>query len=456
MEVLPATWLDTTVRAAFGFARAHATEAAAATATATTLAKGVLYAMTISKLKIMGAMVLACGFACGGVQTFGQLGRPSERPRQGGAVPDADEPQAALTRSVDKLQSELDETARRTTGMQKVLQDIRTDLKALRANRLAGRPMTEYAQAAGRLADALKRHPARLGADVGWGYQVYMLDLVEGGTTLVADEPLPGQFCSGIPRWSHDGTRIVFDTTGGEWPRARLMAIEVRENRPIFTKLGAGNNPTFSPDDTQIAFLLHAGNEAGAGGGVWMMRADGSGRHHVADFGAPFWSPDGRELLINSYTLPTKSTVHNLETKHEAVVRVAGHQIFSWPSWAGPGMVVSALAPAEKYEGDSIVLLDVRKPAEAKITEVLWKRSEDLNVTPRWPIYQPDTGDCFFVGEEPSKRRLYSLRRGESLRARQMGVVEHQRPGQHQQLAGLSFSPDGRYLLFEANRPERN
>ena len=55
MEVLPATWLDTTVRAAFGFARGHATEAASATATATTLAKGVLYAMTISKLKIIGA-----------------------------------------------------------------------------------------------------------------------------------------------------------------------------------------------------------------------------------------------------------------------------------------------------------------------------------------------------------------------------------------------------------------
>jgi len=234
------------------------------------------------------------------------------------------------------------------------------------------------------------------------------------------------------------------------------MAIEVRDKRPIYTNLGAGNNPTFSPDDKQIAFLLHAGNEAGAGGGVWMMRADGTGRHRVGDFGAPFWSPDGRELLINSYSLPTKSTVLDLETKEEAIVRVAGHQIFSWPSWAGPGMLVSALAPWETYEGDSIALLDVRQPAEAKIAEVLWKRSEDLNVIPRWPVYRPDTGLCFFVGEEPKKRALYTLRRGESLQARPMGVVEHQRPGQHQQLAGLSFSPDGRYLLFEANRPERN
>ena len=126
-----------------------------------------------------------------------------------------------------------------------------------------------------------------------------------------------------------------------------------------------------------------------------MMHADGSGRHRVGDFGAPFWSPDGREFLINSYSLPTTSTVINLETKDGGVVEVPGHQIFSWPSWVGPGTVVSALAPKEKYEGDSIALLDVRKPAEAKILEVLWKRDADLDVTPRWPVFRPETSQLF-------------------------------------------------------------
>jgi hypothetical protein len=31
-----------------------------------------------------------------------------------------------------------------------------------------------------------------------------------------------------------------------------------------------------------------------------------------------------------------------------------------WPSWAGPGLVVTALAPKEKYEGDAISLVDGR------------------------------------------------------------------------------------------------
>ena len=197
--------------------------------------------------------------------------------------------------------------------------------------------------------------------------------------------------------------------------------------------------------------MLHAGIEAGAGGGVWMMHADGSGRHHVGDFGSPFWSPDGREFLINSYSLPTTSTVINLETREVGVIEVPEHQIFSWPSWAGPGTVATALAPKEKYEGDSIALLDVHEPAEAKILEILWKRSADLDVTPRWPVFRPGTRQCFFEGVEGDKRTIYSVQRGESLRAKHMGVVGHQH-GPRPALGSLSFSPDGRYLLLDANR----
>ena len=178
------------------------------------------------------------------------------------------------------------------------------------------------------------------------------------------------------------------------------------------------------------------------------MLADGSGRRRVGEFGAPFWSPDGREFLINSFAEPWDCTVINLETKEGGVVRVAGHRTFSWPSWAGPGTLASALATKE--EGDSIALLDVRKPAEAKIIEVLWKRGEELDVTPRWPVYRPDTRRCFFVGVEPGKRTLFSVQRGESLRARRMEPEGHD-----DTLGNLEFSPDGRYLLFSANRPDR-
>jgi dipeptidyl aminopeptidase/acylaminoacyl peptidase len=378
-------------------------------------------------------------------------------------MPDADERQDALTRSVDRLQIELEHSARRNTEMQNVLQNIRADLKALReshgpaapdqaARRFAEGIKADSALAVSRLAEALKRHPAKLTADRGYGYQIYMLDLVEGGTTLIVNEPIPDQVGSGMPRWSHDGSRIVFDTTGSQLPVARLMAIEVRDGVPKFTDLGAGNNPTFSPDDRRIAFLLHQDAEPGAEPGIWVMQADGSGRRYIGEFGAPFWSPDGREFLINSYSIPTQSTVFNLETKEGGIVQVRGHQIFSWPSWAGPGTLVSALAT--NGVADSIALIDVRKPAESKMIQVLWKRGENLDVTPRWPVFRPGTRQFFFVGEESNKRALYTLERGESIQARRTEVIERQRPPHHQQLGDLSFSPDGRYLLFKAFQPD--
>jgi hypothetical protein len=161
MEALPARLLDTTVRAAFGFAGGQASEAALISATATTLAQGVLHTMTISQLKILGATALACGFAWGGVQTSGQFGGLGGSQRPVCAAPDDDERQAALTRSVDRLQTELDESARRNTEMRKALEAIRADLKALRASQ---RPSVAK-KAASRLAEEPSRSIARF-ADV--------------------------------------------------------------------------------------------------------------------------------------------------------------------------------------------------------------------------------------------------------------------------------------------------
>ena len=266
-----------------------------------------------------------------------------------------------------------------------------------------------------------------------------------------------------MAKWSHDGSRILFSAgTTSDWPRGRIWAIDVRDGKPAYTELGEGNDPTFSPDDKSIAFLLHASVEAGMGGAVMMMRADGSGRHRLTEFGSPFWSPFDGELLINSYSLPSKSEIFNLKTKKGRVIEVPDHQVFSWPSWVGPRTVVTALAPKETSEGDSIVLLDVSEPAEAKILEVLWKRDADLDVVPRWPVFRPGTNQLFFEGVVPKKeggpperRALYSILRGESLRAKPFGLVGHEHiPGSTGTgLGSLSFSPDGRYLLIDANGP---
>src|SRR5262249_6722787 len=86
---LPAGLFNATVRASLGSAGRRATEVASASAAVTSLARRVLQTMTISKLKILGAMALACGFAWGGVRNLGQAGGLGGGPGPGKPPPEA-------------------------------------------------------------------------------------------------------------------------------------------------------------------------------------------------------------------------------------------------------------------------------------------------------------------------------------------------------------------------------
>jgi RNA polymerase sigma factor (sigma-70 family) len=456
---VPTLLSDATVRASLEFVGRQTAETALASKTVATLAKGVLHTMSTSKLMLLATTALASALAIGGAQVFGQLGRRAEK-EPAAAVPDASDPQAALRHSVDKLETKLDDTARRNAEMQRELQGIKTRLEGMRA--AGGRAPAKQLAAAlarkepakpavDRLADVLKRHPAKRGGMDGDRMQVYMMDLVDGGTTLIADEPIPGLIRSSDPRWSNDGSRIVFAAAmDRSWQRSRLISIDVREGdaSPTLKDLGPGGCPTFSADDKKIAFLLTPSASPDERQGVWIMEADGSVRRRAGDFGAPLFSRDGREFLINDFSNTfTRTMVMNLEKLSEGFLAVEGYQIFSWPTWAGPGTLVACLAT--EREGDTIALLDVTKPAEAKVIEILWKRGPDLDLAPRWPLYLADTRRCFFFGvDEANKRALYSVKRGESGRAERMEPEL-----QDDWRGGLTASPNGRYLLFHANRP---
>ena len=168
---VPTALVSTTVRASLEFVGRGMPDATAASKTAITLATEVLSTMSMSKLMIMVAAALTCVLGVGGAQVFGQFGRQDQK-EPAAAVPDAGEPQAALMRAVDRLGADLDDTARRNAEMQRELQDIKKRLEALGA--AGGLPPAKQLAAAlalkqapkpavDRLADALKRHPAKRG-----------------------------------------------------------------------------------------------------------------------------------------------------------------------------------------------------------------------------------------------------------------------------------------------------
>jgi Tol biopolymer transport system component len=300
------------------------------------------------------------------------------------------------------------------------------------------------AQAVARLVEQLRRHPVRPKAAPD-RHALYMIDLTNGKVTLIADQPGPNLTHCGSSTWSHDGRRILFDATPGtQWALTHLKAIEVGEGRPSVTDLGTGNCPSFSPADDRIAFLSNAD---GVQMGVWMMKADGSGRRLLGDYGRPAWSPDGRQLMIISFSNPRQVTLMDADPDRSGVLRLADYQIHADPSWAGEGTIVAVIGPTE---ADTLALIDVSDPSRPRVKDVLWRRANGPDVEPSYPIYSATSRRCIFVGTGAKGGALYSVDQGKS------GPAKRVEPeGYDRSITSLAFSPDSRYLLFSCDGPDR-
>ncbi|WZP01164.1 hypothetical protein EP7_005558 (plasmid) [Isosphaeraceae bacterium EP7] len=424
--------------------------------------------MTLSKVKILAVTMLAFGLSLVSLDTFGQSGGlggagPSDVaavqvPLKGGS-PD-------LPRTLDKIQADVKEAMRENARLQEALRTTEGQLEAIRAgiqdqpagqNQDVGKEAAEQllgamkdgsSRAVDRLVEALGRYPVTRTPNDSNGTQLYLMDLASGKAMLIADRPSPGFDSCGSPRWSRDGRRIAFDATiSTELQRARIKTLEVRDGRPTIADLGPGNCPSFSPDGEQVAFLINPGAEGNPQPGVWIMWGDGSERRQLTtEFGAPNWSPTGQGFLIKGFGQPSTNTMFRLEDVTSGVMAVPGHEIFSWPSWVDSGTVVASIRAQDGAE--SIALLDVRQPRQSKVVEVLWKRNASLDLKPFSPVYHRDKRRCYFVGVEEGKRTLIAIDP-----AHPDQPVRLEGRGFDDRLGGLTFSPDGRYLLYAADRP---
>jgi RNA polymerase sigma factor (sigma-70 family) len=140
-EPVSSPLVDAAVRVCLGFTKQQATAPVVASATATALAKGVLNAMMISKLKILGAAALACVLAVDGMKTYAfQSGGAGgdEGPAASGTQAKVETHTQALERSIAKIQGDLTESARINAALQKELNDLRAELESVRQP--AGQP----------------------------------------------------------------------------------------------------------------------------------------------------------------------------------------------------------------------------------------------------------------------------------------------------------------------------
>lgn len=149
--------------------------------------------------------------------------------------------------------------------------------------------------------------------------------------------------------------------------------------------------------------------------------------------------------MIVSFGEPHNVTIMDADPARSAVIKIADHQIYAVPSWAGNGMI-AAVVGADA--GDQIALIDVGDPTRARLKEVLWRKANSRDLKPGCPIDSDASRRYVFVGAQGQSMSLYTLAQGQAGPAQPLAKA-----GQHPMIVDLVFSPDGRYVVYAVHGP---
>jgi TolB protein len=194
----------------------------------------------------------------------------------------------------------------------------------------------------------------------------------------------------GQPAWSPDGRRIAFVRTFSE-ARHQIYVIDLARGsaRQITHEHGTYRHPAWSPDGRRIAFS-YARNAKTGRYGVYVMRADGSGRRKLTpndrdDYLDPAWSPDGGRIVFSRDAASGKSYAAHLETidagggNRRVLLRAPRGTLYFGASWSPDGKELVFVRFQQKLGVGQLSFVNADGTGSRVFTNILGN-----NGTPAW------------------------------------------------------------------------
>ena len=224
---------------------------------------------------------------------------------------------------------------------------------------------------------------------------VYIIN--RDGTDLRFLVAAPGMVTTGTPQWSHDSKAILLDSTSqtDQVALSRIWAYGVAGPfQGMIRHLGAGNTPTWSPDDSQIAYMVNPGNPDNVSPGAWIMNADGTNKRKFGQGWYTRWSPDGKEIcVLNPESNPYSLLLYHTETGERRQILGGDIEvIFGGANWSRDGQRLVTLI---RRDGEQ-QLITINATGDRDSIQVVYRERSSNRALVGPPVLSPDGKEILF------------------------------------------------------------
>ena len=227
-------------------------------------------------------------------------------------------------------------------------------------------------------------------------FHAYVVNPDGSGLTSVSEDLGEGYF----PSLSPDGSRVLLVANTSVDPDIYVVDIASKESTNLTNLPGFDNQPIWSPDGKQIAFLS---DREGGDTDIWVMAADGSNPRRLAknpgeeSMGA--WSPDSKQIVYsNRDEVGEAIWIINVESgENTRLTESQTGKSDSSPSWSLDGKVI-AYHSSENNTPPSIFTLRLDDSEQTQITT-----GEVASV---FPIWGPDNQSLLYTEVVGDRRNI--------------------------------------------------